>query len=302
MSGGDFFLLVEGEPHSPELAFLENQISKIFEINNIPYFPKVCEVGSSSAFNSVAKPFYRLSKAHKKVPVLAIVDSDYRIAADKINVSDEELIKRKNAKILYWQRHEWENYLLAETQFIAEFVNQFPKTSDQNKFSKKTDILLTKNDLDDFLKNHFKNNIKKEFFECLKFNLNAKISKKGGYPKISEPSDFNEKSMNEIKYWFSDTADNRKISIEPLRENIFEEIINDYNWTEWLNNPETLPFDIAKNKFRGKEAIDKLIAHIKDKYQCRFDNDKFKSDILERLPDTSEIITDLTNILPKKLP
>jgi hypothetical protein len=299
MSGGDFFILVEGEPHSPELAFLEIQITKIFEANDILYFPKVCEVGSSSAFNSVAKPFYRLSKAHKNVPVLAIIDSDYRVPSDKVNISDEQLIKNRNTKKLYWQRHEWENYLLSETQFIADFANQFPKKYNENKFFKNSDSLITKKNLDDFLKSYFKEIIKDEFFECLKFNLNTKIER---YPSISKPDSFNEKSIDEIKEWFLSTANDRKVTIKPIKNNLFEEILTEYNWIKWLNNPESLSFDVAKNKLRGKEAIDKLFGHIKTQYQCRFDNEEFKSEILKHLPDTSAIITDLINILPRKLP
>jgi len=131
MNGELFYILVEGNPESPELPFLYTNIDKIFKDNNISYVPEVIEIGgSSNLFNSsLAKVYYKLSKAHKEMPVLAIADSDYRVGQDKLSIANEEAIKYEKIKVLYWARHEWENYLLDETQLIADFVNQFPRKS-----------------------------------------------------------------------------------------------------------------------------------------------------------------------------
>ena len=117
----DFFnILVEGEPDSPEVPFLVNVIDRIFDKNKIPFPSKITEVGGSSSFKSFAKFCYRKSEVHLKVPVLALSDNDYRTSLDKEQSQDKNLIEKKEPKIIYWKRHEWENYLLDETSLIAE--------------------------------------------------------------------------------------------------------------------------------------------------------------------------------------
>lgn len=298
MSSEDFFILIEGEPHSPEAVFLERQITRIFEENNISYFPRVLEVGGSSGFNSCAKPCYKNSDIHKRIPVLAIADSDYRVIADKKSGNHAEIIANKNVQNVYWQRHEWESYLLSETQSIANFINKFHKPSKGHKFSKNSDNKLTSQELDDWLSGYFKQVIKDEFFECLNFNL--KTRNRESSPSL-KPDFLNKKSIEEIQQWFLEVGGNTLVALKPIRETLFDEIIDDFKWTEWLSNPESLSCEIAINKFRGKEAIDKLLGYIKNQHQCKFDNEILKTELLEQLPITSAIIMNLERLILAEL-
>lgn len=300
MSGELLYILVEGEPASPELPFLQNSISKIFKDNDISYVPEVFEIGGSSVlFNSsLAKTFYKHSKAHTKIPVLAIADSDYRVGQDKLSIGNSEIINAKKAKVLYWHRHEWENYLLEETQLIADFVNQFPKQSKKsNGFSKKSDITVTKDDLDNYLTNYFAGSIKEEFFECLKFNLNPKIN----YPSILKPSTFYTDTIEKIESWFLTYFENTTITIQPKRNTLYEEIKNEFNWHNFINQPDTLPLDFAKNHFRGKEALTSLIDFICREFKCNFNKSEFQIELLKQMNNESCIIKDLKALLLKEL-
>ena len=301
MSGESLYVLVEGDPASPELPFLQNSIIKIFKDSNIPYVPEVFEIGGSSfLFNSnLAKTFYKRSKAHIKIPVLAIADWDYRVESDKSSENNDEIIKFNKAKVLYWPRHEWENYLLEETGLIADFVNQFPvKPKKTGGFSKESNIKITKEDLDSHLMNYFIASIKEEFFECLKFNLSPKTDR---YPSFSKPNTFDTDTIEQIKQWFLSTAEERKITIKPIRNNLYQEITNEYRWNEWTVSPEILPFDFAKIHFRGKESLTSLIDFIGSKIDCNIDKGQFQRDILERLNDNSQIVLDLRALLLKEL-
>jgi hypothetical protein len=73
-----FYILVEGEDNSPELAFFKRAIRKIITNKGLSIIPNVIEVGSSSVFIPYAGLGYRYSTIHQSIPVLAIADSDYR--------------------------------------------------------------------------------------------------------------------------------------------------------------------------------------------------------------------------------
>lgn len=301
MSGELLYILVEGEPASPELPFLQNKISNIFINNNIPYEPKVFEIGGGSVlFNSsVAKTFYKHSKAHTKIPVLAIADSDYKVEKDKSNENNETIIMSKKAKVLYWQRHEWENYLLEETQLIADFVNQFPKKQKKSGgFSKKSDTQITKGNLDGHLQRYFVESIIEEFFECLKFNLSPKID---SYPSFSRPTSFGTDTAEQIKQWFLSTAADRKMAIKPIRNSLYQEITDQYEWDKWKNQPNTLPLNFAKKHFRGKEALNSLIDFICSEFKCTFNKSEFQIELLKQMNNDSYIIKDLKDLLLKEL-
>ncbi len=300
MSGELLYILVEGEPASPELPFLQNSISNIFKDNDIPYVPEVFEIGGSSVlFNSsLAKTFYKHSKAHTKIPVLAIADSDYRVSQDKLSKENNEIIHSKKAKVLYWHRHEWENYLLEETQLISDFVNQFPKQSKKSGgFSKNSDKKVSKDALDTYLTNYFIESIKEEFFECLKFNLTPKIN----YPSISKPNTFDTDTVEKIENWFLTYFEQTEISTQPTRKTLYEEIKHEFNWHNLINQPNALPLDFAKNYFRGKEALTSLIDFMCREFKCNFNKSEFQIELLKQMNNESYIIKDLKDLLLKEL-
>lgn len=301
MSGELFYILVEGDPDSPELTFLQERINKIFIDNNISYIPQVEEVGGCSSFFNpyLTKVFYRLSKkAHKNIPVLAIADSDYRVREDKKHEDNNKIIESKKSKILYWQRHEWENYLLEETQLIANFVNQFPEKSQKSGgFYKKSTIDITKDDLDNHLKYYFSSKIKEEFFECLKFNLSPRIN----YPSISKPENFEKDNVETIENWFLNYFKDKEITVKPKRTTLYTEIKNEFGWDSLVNNPDTFSLDFAKKYFRGKEALNSLIDFISNEFQCNIDKKYFRIELLKQMDNDSLIIKDLKSLLLKEL-
>ncbi|MEN8217823.1 MAG: hypothetical protein ABFS56_15935 [Pseudomonadota bacterium] len=164
------YILVEGEDNSPELAFFKRSIRKIITDKGLSIIPDVIEVGSSSAFASMAQLGYRYSKIHQSIPVLAIADSDYRTHLAKQSESNHKLISDKKPKILYWERHEWENYLLEETDFIAAWINQMPvkkgtalsnptRAKCYRKFEKQASQII----LDNCLEQYFRQSVKAEY-------------------------------------------------------------------------------------------------------------------------------------------
>jgi len=129
----DLYILVEGKPNSPELAFFEQAIQKILVDNgHSDINPNIIEVGGSASFNTFAQLGYRASEIHQFIPVLAIADSDYRTSLNKQASTHSKLITTQKPKILFWTRHEWENYLLEETDMLATWINQIPIKTPQN--------------------------------------------------------------------------------------------------------------------------------------------------------------------------
>ncbi|MFN6154888.1 MAG: hypothetical protein ACK4YK_10115, partial [Dolichospermum sp.] len=64
------YILIEGEPTSPEVAFMNRVIETLKEqelLSNINY--EVVEIGGSGNFNSTSKLIYRKSKLHQSIPV-----------------------------------------------------------------------------------------------------------------------------------------------------------------------------------------------------------------------------------------
>ena len=83
-----FCVLVEGEPHSPELSVFTHMLTRIVQSLGQDYVVKVVDVGGSSAFNSAAKFYYREFPLHARLPVLAIADRDYKVDVDSNGHSD----------------------------------------------------------------------------------------------------------------------------------------------------------------------------------------------------------------------
>ena len=60
LSKHDFYILVEGHPNSPELAFFTQAIQKIVDLNGLSnIYPNIVEVGSSSSYFSQGSSFCR---------------------------------------------------------------------------------------------------------------------------------------------------------------------------------------------------------------------------------------------------
>lgn len=94
-------------------------------LSDIEY--EVIEIGGSGNFNSIGQLIYHKSQLHQSIPVIAITDRDFRTQEKIEQISsklDSNLIRDKSVRIIYWKRHEWENFLLEETETIANLFNQ----------------------------------------------------------------------------------------------------------------------------------------------------------------------------------
>jgi hypothetical protein len=254
-------ILVEGEPNSPEIPFLNGIIADIFSKNESRFEPYVIEVGGSSSFKPFSKLCYRYSKVHEEIPVLAISDNDYRVRY-KNERTHSDYIENKEPKILYWYRHEWENYLLNELDFIVNWLKKLPTSSKKQKASRKGTITLSTSDLERELERYFNSKVKEEFWECLKFNLSPNIKK---YPSIKKPDNFDSlSSTNDIKTWFNSESqkEQAEFKLKPKSQDLFETIISDFSWSNFLDNRDTVSLDVGKKIFRGKEAFSHLYSFL----------------------------------------
>jgi len=303
LSKHDFYILVEGHPNSPELAFFTQAIQKIVDLNRLSNInPNIVEVGSSSSFNAFAKLGYHHSKIHQSIPVLAIADSDYRTNLNKQSAPHQQFIADKKPKILYWARHEWENYLLEETDFLANWINQIPMNVNslpKTKIYRKADKQANKLILDDGLKKYFQSSIKVEYWECLKFNLAVQIKK---YPTIAKPADFDNQTLTEIKAWFLNqtTKSEAVVKLKQRADSLFDEIMTEFPWGIWLTQPLTIEFELAKKRFRGKEAFYNLCKFIQQSYRIHnLDKNVLIRETLKHLTTNSSslIFRDLQDLL-----
>lgn len=195
------YILVEGEPESPEVSFLASAIQNVVDVQSPGVFFQPIEVGGCGSFNLFAKRIYDYSELHQTVPVIAIADNDYKIRNDNFTLSDNlQLIHAQKPRILYWPRHEWENYLLEETGFIASWVNELPSKSSGHVPYKRSHARVTRHILNNFLRRAFRQAIQQEYRACLKYHLTTlyKIER----PKPEIPDNLSYRNFENIQRWF----------------------------------------------------------------------------------------------------
>ncbi len=263
------YILIEGEPSSPEIPFLKRVIRQLINKEQLPQVEfEVVEVGGSKAFNSMAKLIYRESGLHKKIPVLAITDRDFRRQQDleqERSITDKKLIDDKRVRELYWSRHEWENFLLEETQLIARICNDIPvfQSGKRQKISKKNSIALNGQQLDGWLGEYFQKNLLNELVECLKYHFyTASIC-----PQLENPSDADKLDITKLRDWFQSPI-NANCTPEKCRDNIailnsrFQNVLAELEWEVWLTDPTSIDVEKAKIYFGGKEAFAELFRRL----------------------------------------
>jgi hypothetical protein len=284
-----FYILIEGEPNSPEVDFIQTVIGDLKYRKELPLLDyDVVEVGGSEAFNSMARIIYKKSNLHQKFPVLAIKDRDFRseqYLRKKQQRTDRELLQNHAVREVFWPRHEWENFLLEDTEIIAEIFNKIPvKQSGKNlKIAKRNSIILTSNQLDHWLLEYFKQKIGEELVECLKCNFDtASIC-----PQLDNPSDRDILNINTLENWFKQPITNN-CTPEKLQDNLaiihsrFQNVLAELDWQIWLNNPESINFEQAKIFLRGKEALNYLLRKVTTEIGLipEIKTNKFLKDIL----------------------
>jgi hypothetical protein len=259
------YILIEGEPNSPEVAFINRVIGRLISEAVLPTINyEVVEVGGSGNFNSIAQIIYRKSSLHKTTPVLAISDKDFR-TQESVNTqnpkTDNQLVKDKAARIIYWERHEWENFILEETGTIASILNQIPTQAKNHKpIRKNTTNTLSKEQLDAWLLQYFQNSLVEELVECLRFRFREKVNPRFKLEKL-RTEELATLSLQDLEIWFrNQVASTAREYRKNLRnqKSMLTEKVNEMLWSSWLNDPSTLDFNQAKTFFQGKEALREL--------------------------------------------
>jgi len=286
------YILIEGAPTSPEVVFIRTVIRKLITqdlLSDIEY--EVIEIGGSGNFNSIGQLIYHKSQLHQSIPVIAITDRDFRTQEKIEQISsklDSNLIRDKSVRIIYWKRHEWENFLLEETETIANLFNQIStkKTGEKKTYKKNTGNNLTKFQLEQWLRQYFQNSIMTELFECLKFQFRENADFRITLDQIESLSLLDMRTFFEQQV--VDKASESKNRILGLR-NMLEDIIisQDFHWESYINNPHELDFQKAKIFFRGKEALKDL--HTKANQYLKVEHleyDRFCKELI--LPELSK--------------
>jgi hypothetical protein len=257
------YILIEGAPTSPEVVFIRTVIRKLITqdlLSDIEY--EVIEIGGSGNFNSIGQLIYHKSQLHQSIPVIAITDKDFRIQEEieeRNRKIDADLIRNKLAKIIYWKRHEWENFLLEETETIANLFNQIStkKTGEKKTYRKNTGNNLTKSQLEEWLRQYFQESIMTELFECLKFqfrenaNFRLTLDQIESLSLVDIRTSFEQQVVNKAS-----ESKNRILGLRNMLEDII--ISQDFHWESYINNTHGLDFQEAKIFFRGKEALKDL--------------------------------------------
>jgi hypothetical protein len=230
------YILVEGEPNSPEVESFGRLLSSYISTLDFEFV----EIGGSGNFNAVAKLIYNKvknreeSSIHKVIPVLAIADRDFRQYSSDDDISDEFLIERNKAKIIYWERHEWGNFLLDELDVILSYLNQLPIDSLKNRPAKKTVNQITEELINSFLLEYFQNHIQIEFIECIRFRFSDSSK---SYPKLKAPKDVI--GIESLREWYrlqiAEQSQQSKDKIESY-STIFDQILEEYDWKNWIED------------------------------------------------------------------
>lgn len=248
------YILIEGK----EVSFIERAIGNLISANILPKINyDVIEIGGSGNFNAVAKILYRDSILHRHIPIIGIKDRDFteQIKINEYNNKrDSTLIENTNARIIYWSRHEWENYLLEETATIASVLNQLPnQTQGKKPYKRNTKNILTKEQLDQWLIQYLQNSICNELVECLRFRFIQNYERL----KLEQPPN-QISSIKEIEIWLKNQIEikcgesNEKIQyLETILNNKLQEI----TWQSWFEQPVMLDIEQAKRLFQGRQAL-----------------------------------------------
>ena len=257
------YILIEGAPTSPEVVFIRTVIRKLITqdlLSDIEY--QVIEIGGSGNFNSIGKLIYHKSQLHQSIPVIFITDRDFRTQEKIEQITsklDSNLIRDESVRIIYWRRHEWENFLLEETETIANLFNQIStkKTGEKKTYRKDTGNNLTKLQLEQWLIQYFQDSIIRELFECLKFQFRENADFRLTLDRIESLS------LPDMRTFFrqqvvdkSSESKNRILALINMLEDIITS--QDFHWESYINNPHELDFQKAKIFFRGKEALKDL--------------------------------------------
>ncbi|MCA6501645.1 MAG: hypothetical protein ACK6CP_23470 [Pseudanabaena sp.] len=297
------YILIEGKPYSPEVSFFK-QLS--FPDDIVPL--EFVEVGGSGSFNIVSELIYnkiqdRKKSIHHKIPVLAITDNDFRKypkTDDKSDSTFNDLIQEKKPQKIYLERHEWENFLLDELDIITDILNS-------SQINKIRQDMVQKDYIEKFLLQYFQNEIQiqTEFIQCIRFRF-GDLRKK--YPRLEDPKYKEIQDIKHLKQWYeSELTKQAQFSKDEIESekylDIFDDVLDEYNWKNWLEDPKSLLFEDGKKYFQGKEAFKALLDHLVQKFKISpsFLNEReFKPLIIEEIQknrDKSVLVDQIDTLL-----
>ena len=221
--------------------------------------------------------------------MLAIADRDFRRDSLSDDISDNLLIKNNKAKIIYWERHEWENFLLDELDVITTFLNQLPIKSSNNKPAKQSITQVTEEFINDFLLQYFQSQVQTEFIECIRFRF---LHSEKLYLKLETPQ--NIQGIDNLKDWYisqiTDKSQQTKDRIESC-STIFDQVLEEYNWETWIEDPPSLSLDDGKKYLRGKETFRNLFNHLSKEFKIiYFNENRLKERVLKDLENKKESV------------
>jgi len=109
-----------------------------------------------------------------------------------------------------------------------------------------------------------------------------------------------------MKEWFFDEAfkSERMVKFKSKPPQLFDDIMAELPWETWLNQPQLIQFDKAKQRFQGKEAFNQLCQSIQNIFGVyNFSKELLTQEMLANLAtNTSSIIfMDLQNLLLSEL-
>ncbi len=299
------YILIEGEPTSPEVPFINNVIGNLINqglLSTIKY--KVQEIGGSGNFNSIGKLIYPNSKLHQNIPIIGISDRDFctQERIDEMVLRPDSYFLQKNSKsvkIIYWSRQEWENFLLEETETIANLLNLIPTKESQSKtYRSNTTNTVTKAELDQWLIQYFQNAIMEELLECLRFRFRQRANLRLSLDKLKPLSLLNMESW--FKNQIVSKARESRRNIFSLKS-LFQDMVRENFWQSCINDPSQLDFQQAKIFFRGKEALDHLLTTDAKEYLSiqNLGKEIFKEAILKELDQNTNslIVQELGEML-----
>lgn len=247
------YILVEGAPSSPEVPIFDKILRDIARELGVAGEFHVVEVGGCDSFNVFANYIYARSSRHQRLPVIAVSDRDYRTAA-AVSEDVEAAIKNRTAYRVYWKRHEWENYLLDETGWMAEAIGAIPVKSKSGKLTRLSSKVPSPEEIEALLDGYFDSVVATEFVTCLRFNLQQRARR----PHVTPVDARSFADVDDYRRWFvAQATEPRAMMDERRAHDEFDAICADMCWTSLLTGGQ-VDRALAKTRFCGKEAIGEL--------------------------------------------
>ena len=190
--------------------------------------------------------------------------------------------------------------MLDELDIITDILNS-------SQINKIRQDMVQKDYIEKFLLQYFQNEIQiqTEFIQCIRFRF-GDLRKK--YPRLEDPKYKEIQDIKHLKQWYeSELTKQAQFSKDEIESekylDIFDDVLDEYNWKNWLEDPKSLLFEDGKKYFQGKEAFKALLDHLVQKFKISpsFLNEReFKPLIIEEIQknrDKSVLVDQIDTLL-----